>query len=186
MRAENKKDTRTEAVAVFDDSARLQDAIDELMSSGFDRADISLLADKRVVEEKLGHDYLNVTELEDDSSAPRSAYVSEESIGAAEGALIGLPMYVAVGAAAGPVIASGGSLVAVIAAAAVAGGFGAAIGSVLAKLVGDHHAKYLREQIEKGGFLLWVRTRDAKHEQRAVEILSKHSAHDVHTHKLST
>jgi hypothetical protein len=185
MAAESSNESRTEAVAVFDDADNLQDAIDELMSSGFDRADISLLADKRVVEEKLGHDYLNVTELEDDASAPRSAYVSNESIGAAEGALIGLPMYVAVGAAAGPVIASGGSLVAVIAAAAVAGGFGAAIGSVLAKLVGDHHATYLREQIEKGGFLLWVRTWDTEHEKRAVDILSKHSADDVHTHKLN-
>ncbi len=44
-----------EAVAVFDDAEALQAAIDELESSGFDRAEISLLAGAKSVEEKLGH-----------------------------------------------------------------------------------------------------------------------------------
>ena len=37
---------------------------------------------------------------------------------------------------------------------------------------------------ERGGLLLWVRTRDAAHEDRAKKILSKHTAHDVHVHGL--
>ena len=36
------------------------------------------------------------------------------------------------------------------------------------------------EQIERGGVLLWVRLRDAEAEQRALDILRRHSAHDVH------
>ena len=35
-----------------------------------------------------------------------------------------------------------------------------------------------------GGLLLWVRTRDADCEQRALEILRHHSARDVHLHQI--
>jgi hypothetical protein len=177
--------TRTEAVGVFDDAATLQAAIDELLSSGFDRAEVSLLASEATVREKLGHAFEKVAELEDDQSVPRSAYVSTESRGDAEGGLIGGLVYVGAVAAAGAVVASGGTLAATIAAAAALGGAGGLIGSVLAKLIGDHHARYIQEQLDRGGLLLWVRTRDRAHERRAKDILSKHSAHDVHVHALA-
>jgi len=173
-----------EAVGVFDRAEDLQDAIDELLSSGFDRAELSMLASEHVIEEKLGHKYEKVAALEDDPSIPRSAYVSTESIGDAEGGLVGGLMYVGAVAAAGAVVASGGTLAAAIAGAALAGGTGGLIGSILAKWVGDHHAHYLQQQMEHGGLLLWVRTRDAQHEKRATGILAKHSGHDVHIHAL--
>ena len=177
--------TSTEAVGVFKDAASLEAAIDELLSSGFDRAELSLLAGEDVVQQKLGHRYDKVTELEDDPSAPRVAYVPNESIGGLEGGLIGGLMYVGAVAAVGAVVASGGALATVIAAAGVAGGAGGAIGVALAKLLEKHHADHLQTQIDHGGLLLWVRTRDATHEDRAQEILRRHSAADVHVHKLA-
>jgi hypothetical protein len=171
-----------EAVGVFKTADTLQDAIDDLMSSGFDRAELSLLAGEHTVEEKLGHKYRKVTELEDDAAVPRCCYVSTESIGDAEGGLIGGFLYVGAVAAAGAIVASGGTLAAAITGTALAGGVGTLIGSVLAKLVGDHHAHHLQEQLDHGGLLLWVRTRDAEHEKRAVDILRKHSGRDVHVH----
>jgi hypothetical protein len=176
--------TSSEAVAVFEDAQRLQAAIDELQSSGFDRAELSLLASERAVQEKLSHAYKKVEELEDDASVPRAAYVSVESVGDAEGGLIGGLMYVGAAVATGVVVASGGTLAAAIAAAVAAGGAGTLIGSVLAKLVGDQHAHRIQEQLDHGGLLLWVRTRDKEHEKKATEILSKFSAHDVHIHSL--
>lgn len=184
MTQSGSQETRTEAVGVFDDAATLQNAIDELLSSGFDRAEISLLSSEQAVEEKLGHAYEKVKELEDDLSVPRTAYISTESRGDAEGGLVGGLVYVGAVAAAGAVVGTGGTLAAAIAAAAMTGGAGAMIGSVLAKLVGDHHAHYLQDQLDHGGLLLWVRTRDQEHERRAAEILSKFSAHDVHTHTI--
>ena len=178
------QETRTEAVGVFDGAASLQAAIDELLNSGFDRAEISLLASEQAVMDKLGHAYRKAEDLEDDPSVPRAAWVSTEAIGDAEGGLIGGLVYVGALAAAGAVVASGGTLAGAIAGAAMAGGAGGLIGSVLAKLVGDHHANYLQEQLDHGGLLLWVRTRDGEHETRATGILSKHSAHDVHVHGL--
>jgi hypothetical protein len=182
VNANRKSESVKEAVGVFKTAETLQDAIDELMSSGFDRAEISLLAAEKVVEEKLGHKYQKAAELEDDTKVPRTCYVSTESIGDAEGGLIGGLMYVGAMAALGAIVASGGTLAVAIAGAAVAGGAGGLIGSALAKLVGDHHARHLQEQLDHGGLLLWVRTWDAEDEKRAVDVLKKHSGNDVHVH----
>jgi hypothetical protein len=180
------KDVRAvrEAVGVFGRPEELQDAIDELLSSGFDRAELSLLASEHAVEEKLGHRYQKVSSLADDPTIPRAAYVSSEAIGGAEGGLIGGLMYVGAAAAAGAIVASGGTLATAIAATALAGGAGGLIGSILAKWVGNHHARYLQDQMNHGGLLLWVRTWTAEDEKRAVGILRKHSASGAHVHAL--
>jgi hypothetical protein len=112
--------TIREAVSVFHDPDALQDAIDEVLSSGFDRAELSLLAGEHAVEEKLGHRYRKVAELEDDPRVPRTAYVSIESIGDAEGGLIGGLMYVGAVVAGSAVVASGGTLAGAFLAAAMA------------------------------------------------------------------
>ena len=173
-----------EAVGVFKTAAALQEAIDDLLLSGFDRAELSLLAAEHTVDEKLGHKYRRVTELEDEAAVPRSCFVSTESIGDAEGGLIGGLLYVGATAAAGAVVASGGTLAVLLASMALAGGAGGLIGSILAKVVGDTHAHHLQEELNHGGLLLWVRTWDDHDEKRAVEILRKHSGQDVHVHAL--
>ena len=173
-----------EAVGVFESVESLEAAIDDLEESGFDRACLSLLASESAVEEKLGRSYMRVESLEDNPDVPRAAFVSEESVGAAEGGLVGGFLYVAGVAAFGGVVASGGALAAAIAALAVAAPAGALLGATLAGIVGAHHADYLYKQLEKGGLLLWVRTFTPADETEAVEILSKHSAHDVHVHDL--
>jgi hypothetical protein len=177
--------TLREAVGVFHDPASLQAAIDELLSSGFDRAELSLLAAEHTIEAKLAHRYRKVVELEDDPRVPRTAYVSLESIGDAEGGLIGGLVYIGAVIAGGAVVASGGTLAGAFLAAAMAGGAGGLFGSGLARLIDYYHADYLQRQLEKGGLLLWVRTRDTAHEQRARDILERHSGEDVHVHELS-
>jgi uncharacterized protein (DUF2249 family) len=72
-----------------------------------------------------------------------------------------------------------------IAGAALAGGAGGLFGAILAKIVGDHHAHHLQEQLDHGGLLLWVQTKDGAHEKRAVDILKKHSGRDAHVHAIS-
>lgn len=176
--------TIREAVAVFPDATALEDAIEELRSSGFDRPEVSLLAAQGTVDEKLDHIYERVSELENDPSVPRTAYISTESRGDAEGGLVGGLMYVGAVTAAGAAVASGGTLAAAAAAAAVAGGAGATIGSALALWVERHHADYLQDQLDHGGLLLWVRTRDPSREERAVDILKRHTGKDVHVHDM--
>ncbi|MGJ0502146.1 MAG: hypothetical protein ACR65X_00090 [Methylocystis sp.] len=182
MTTDKEQNQVREVVGVFKNADTLQEAIDELMSSGFDRAEISLLASEEAVDEKLGHKYKKVTELEDESAAPRTHYVSVESIGDAQGGVIGGLVYVGAGAAISAIFASGGALATVIAGALLAGGSAGVLGAALARLIGEHHAKHLEEQLRHGGLLLWVRTWDAERERLAREILARHSGRDVHAH----
>ena len=176
--------TIREVVGVFHDAASYEAAVDDLLGHGFDRADLSILAGEDVIAEKLGARYRKVRPLEDDPRVPRTAFVSTELIGDAEGGLIGGLMYVGAVAAGGAVVASGGTLAGAFLAAAMAGGAGAAAGSALARLVEWHHADHLQAQLDRGGILLWVHARDAAHEARARDILTRASAGDVHVHEL--
>ena len=58
--ADDNQDIVREAVAVFDDAESMESAVDEILSAGFDRAEVSLLSSEAAVEEKLGHAYERV------------------------------------------------------------------------------------------------------------------------------
>lgn len=178
--------TVREAVAAFHNFDQLQAAVDELLDYGFDRSEISVLASEKAVTEKLGHVYQRVSELEDDPNAPRTAFVSRDDVTEAKAFTISSLGYVGAVAAIGVIVASGGTLAAVIGGALLAGGAGAGLGSILARAIGRENAKNIETQIERGGVLLWVRTRDAAHEQRALEVLKKHGGADVHIHAITT
>lgn len=173
-----------EAVGLFQSEKDLQAAIDDLLTHGFDRSELSLLAPVTAVEEKLGNSFRSVAQLEDNPAVPTTAYVPTETIGDAQGAIIGSLMYVGAFIGLVPIIASGGSLAAAAIAAATVGGSGGAIGALLAKAVGQHHADYITDQLELGGLLLWVRTWNEGDEKRAAQILAAHSGADVHVHNI--
>jgi hypothetical protein len=169
-----------EAVAAFHSADDLQNAIDELLRSGFHRSALSLLATEAEVVAKLGHVYRKTTDLADDPAVPRTAYVSPEAVGDGQGAIIATLMYVAAGVLMGPVAAARGSFAALAAAAAIGGGAAGLLGTWLAKLIGDRHAMRIQGHLDRGGLLLWVRTWSRDQESRAVEILEQHSGRDVH------
>jgi hypothetical protein len=175
------KGTVSEAVAVFHDVSALDAAVDDLRKAGFKRGDISLLAGEDAVEKKLGHRYQRVEELEDDPDAPRVAYKTRASVGESEDLIIGSMTYLPAVVAAGTVVATAGVVAAAVTGTAIAG---ALIGTVLAHWLDRQQAEWLQEQLDHGGLLLWVRTPDAEAEQKAMTILRRHSAHDVHIHRL--
>ncbi|HVT30542.1 MAG TPA: hypothetical protein VHE81_21210 [Lacipirellulaceae bacterium] len=176
-------DSLREAVGVFANANDLQATIDELLSSGFHRADLSLLAGEDAMNERLGG-FVDARALEDDPAIPRSVYVSPEAIGDAQGGIVGALAYAGATVAAGAVVLSGGTIPVALVTATLAGGAGSVAGAVLGKWLGEHHAYYLQTQIDHGGLLLWVRTRDVEAEERALHILRKHSARDAHVHTL--
>lgn len=170
-----------EAVAVFHEWPALESAVDELRDAGFARDDISLLAGADTVTRKLGHTYARVEELEDEPAAPRTAFVSSETIGRREDMVISSLTTLPTLLAAGVVVASAGAVAAALAGTALAG---AMIGTALARWMDKRHAAWLEEQLERGGILLWVRTPDEAAERRAITVLTRHSAHDVHIHEI--
>ena len=173
-----------EAVAVFQDERSLQAAADELMISNFDRSYLSILAGRRTIERKTGHMYGRVTEVEDDSETPRIAYIGSNSRSEAKGIAFGGLAYVGAVAAVGVIVASGGTVATAIAGAVAVGGAGGLIGTTLALMIDRHHEQYLHDHLDRGGIVLWVKTDDAEHERRALEILERHAAEDVHIHEL--
>jgi len=181
MSAERREAVVTEAVAVFEGVRDLDAAVEELRQAGFKRSDISLLATEDAVARKLGHRYERVEELEDDPEAPRTAYKTRASVGDSEAVIVGSLTYLPAVVAAGTVVASAGVVAAAVTGTAIAG---ALIGTVLARWLDQHQAEHLQEQLDRGGLLLWVRTPDEDAQRRALEILRRHSAHDVHIHQL--
>ena len=173
-----------EVVGVFHDRDLFQEAVDELLNSGFDRAELSILAGKKAVERTLGSMYEKVADLEDNPDVPRIAYVEKESLVEAKTGVVGGLAYVGALTAVGAVVASGGTVGWAIAGALLAGGGGGAVGAWISKYLGRGRAESVEAQLAKGGVLLWVRVRDGEHEQRALEILAQHSGDDVHVHDL--
>jgi hypothetical protein len=184
MAGTRRDSSNTEAVAIFRDVETFQAAIDDLLLASFDHGDINVLANEDTITSKLGRKYKSTVEFEDDPEAPRIGFVPEETIGDAEGALVGAGVYFPAIAGSLAVAASGGTMLGAFAAAAIAGGAGGLIGAALARRIGKEHAKHLDQHLEHGGLLLWVRTRDAEREKTALSILRRHSADDVHLHSL--
>jgi len=149
------------------------------MAAGFDKSDVSLLASEAAVEEKLGHRYERVQELEDSPDAPRVRYRTLAEFADTERTVISSLTFLPAVIAAGTVVASAGVVAAAIAGTAIGG---AVLSTILARWIDKSHADHLQEQMEHGGLLLWVNTATPEKQKSAVEILTRHSATDVHVH----
>ncbi|HET6157871.1 MAG TPA: hypothetical protein VFE34_05970 [Dongiaceae bacterium] len=175
-----------EAVGLFHDENKLQDACDELLINGFNHADLSLLAADRTIETRLGSKFERVADLEDNPGVAFQAFVDSDSRTEGKGVLVGGLFYIGAMAAAGAVVASGGAIAALVLGVAAGGGAGGLIGVMLARFLEKHHAHALQEHLDKGGLLLWVHTPDEAHERTALEILRRCGAEDAHVHSLPT
>lgn len=184
MNRDHNTDSIREVVGIFFDSEKLGEAITELKSSGFNNEELGLLADELTVKEKLGHVYANINKDEADPHAPNTAFVAKDAIGDVPHALFGTLYIVAAAVAGGAVVASagilGGALAVAVATTAVFGG----VGAVLAGILNKSDAEYLEEQIDEGHLLLFVRAENRQKEQKAVEIMSNHSAFDARVHEV--
>lgn len=115
-----------EAVGIFFDSKHLHEAVEELESSGFNRASLGLLAGELTVKQKLGDFYTEINESADRPDGPRTAFVADKSMGDTVHAFIGTLFFVGTSVASGAIVASaavlgGGLLAAAAGAVALAG-----------------------------------------------------------------
>ncbi len=170
-----------EVVAVMETVPALEMAVRDLRMVGFEQEAISLLASQDAVQAGLGHRYERVEEMEDEPRAPRTNFVSIESVNKREdwvtGSLTTLPALLA----ASTVVASTGAVAAAIAGSAAVG---AALATVFTRWMDKGHADWLQEQLDKGGILLWVRVASPDEEARAIDTLRQHAAHDIRAHDI--
>lgn len=175
-----------EAVAVFSDPDKLGAAVSDLQGHGFDRSEISVMAKDDPLAGHTAEAYADIRQAAEDPGAERQAVVGQTDL--QQGRILGtsLASVIAAFAAAGITVATGGAAVAAIAAAIAAGGGAGAVGALVGKAADQGQAAYLNDQLQKGGVLLWVRTRSPAAERRATEILRRHGASNVHVHDMPT
>jgi len=175
----------SEAIGVFHSVECLESAVEDLQDAGFNRSELSLLAHDEVVEKKFGHVYKKAEDAADDPEAPRTAWVSRDSVEVGEAALVGAPLFVAALVAGGAVVATGGALLPAAGAALAAGGLAGTFGGLVAGEIGQEHATHYEQQLARGGILLWVHLRSPKDEQKAITILKKNQADHGRVHEIA-
>jgi hypothetical protein len=174
-----------EVVAVFDSREALENAIEDLQSTGFDRTQLSLLASRDTVEEQLQHPLTDVQDVADDPATPRSEPLERPDVGNVMGVAVGPPAAFAALATAGVIALAGGPLAGIAVGALAAGGGVGALGALLAKSFNDQVVADFQDQIERGGILLWVSLREPEQEAGAREILARHASGEVRTHEVA-
>src|SRR4051794_25105271 len=172
-------------VGLFDTAAEAQSVVQELINSGFQRNDISLVANDAKGE------YANYREASREVGATGSSTAEGAGAGAVGGGVLGgvFGLLVGVGALAipgiGPVLAAGPLAAALGAAGAstlVGAGIGAAAGGIIGALVGagipEEDAGFYAEGVRRGGTLVLVKSSDDM-AQRAYDAMRRYGAVDV-------
>lgn len=174
-----------EVVAVFQDAAKFEAAVDALETAGFVQTNISIMADSKAVADKLGHRFEPIDDMEDDPRVPRRTFVGRADRAVEESAAIGLPLYIGAMVGSAAVVASGGAVAMALLAAAAGGAIGGGLGGILARGIGKSEADRLEDNIRDGGILLWVAVSDADAQNVATDVLGKHGGTDVHVHEIA-
>lgn len=152
-----------EAMGVFQDEPSLEAAVDDLLMSGFDRSEISVLVGRRRVWPE----------------APSTAYVGNDARTQAKAAIVAGFGYFGAMAAVYLVISSGGTVTAAVVVAIIAGTVGGSTGGAVSLLLDRRHAECVHQQLVCGGLRLWVHTADRDSETRACQILTCQAARNV-------
>lgn len=170
-----------EVVGIFKTAPELENAAFELMSSGFDRSRLSLLAPEQTLRDQFGDRLARVDQL-DDTGVHRIPYLNRESLGTGQGALIGGLLYVGAGMASGAVLMSGGALLPAFVWGAIAGVGGGALGGFLGRYLSNEVSTRIEREIDGGGLILWARILSDADEEFAVNTMRQNGASDVHAH----
>lgn len=174
--------TIREAVGVFKDQKDLDSAVAEL-ETRFSRQDISVLAGERAVERAFGRKTVKPSAVEDNPDAPRTVPILPEERTIGKAVLVGGPAYV--GGCLAAIVANSASNAALLASIAAGSLAGAAFGAAAVVLISSRLRKTVREQIRKGGLVVWVRTPNKMSEKQACGILEKYGGRHIHIHDIS-
>lgn len=172
-----------EAVAVFDSEDAFLGAVDDLQEHGFDRSELSVLADGRYIGSGVSRLFAGAKALTDIDSLPRAAVTSPDALTEAEAAAVGLPVYIGTLGGFLAAAATGGALAATIPVALAGGLAGGGLGALGARIISDRHRSSIERQLDAGGIVLWVRTRTPHLEDRAVELLEAAGGTNAHVHE---
>lgn len=168
-------------LALYDSVEQAHRAVDDLVSSGFNRSDIGLAVSDPNKRYAGDGEYADVVYEDEDVSGSEGAGFGA-TVGGLTGLVAGLVAITIPGV--GPIIAAGPL------AAVMGGAAGAAIGAVTGAVTGgitaslihvgvpEHEAEYYTEAVRRGNALVTVTANDADL-VRASEILRRHNSIDI-------
>lgn len=169
-----------ELVGLFHSPDDLEKAIGTLASSGWNRAELSILAQQKLLVPE--HMDEGSAALADDPDVERRGPVSDTDVRQGRTLLAGSLGVAAAFLASGATIMTGGGALAAIVGAAAAGGGAGGLVEVIGQRVRSERDHFLHEQMEKGGILLWAKLDSPEEEERAREIFAGCGATDIHLH----
>jgi len=151
-----------EVIGLFADRDSFEAAIAALMESGFERADLSVLASHESI---------------DAAGAPGKPWRDVMT------ALVGEVKYEVPLVASGGVFLAGGTVAAVISGIIGAAVSGIALKEVLEEVTARPHTEEFARSLEAGSVILWVRAEDKDHEAAAARILETHGGYNIHVNE---
>ena len=148
-----------EIVGLFADQGPFEAAINALLGSGFEHADLSVLA---------SHDSLEAASI----SQPRW----QERLTA----LVGELRYEGPLVASGAILLAGGTTAALLAGVIAATVGGLALKELLGEATATPHTDHFARSLAAGSLILWVRADAPEREEAARSILAAHGASNIH------
>ncbi|HYA81127.1 MAG TPA: hypothetical protein VED87_09380, partial [Methylocystis sp.] len=170
-------------VGVFDTLDTVQSAIDDLLSDGFDRSEISLLGEDDAVRARNASG--RVIDLEDDDRAPRLPYIDPESLNEGKASIIAVLFYVGAFVGAGVLTAASGVFANPIVGGALGGGLAGLVGVVISRYIHRRQRGWLEAQLKRGGLVLWARVWNPEREREAITVMERNGGHHVHVHNVT-
>ena len=171
-----------EVVGVFDSLDTVQSAIDDLLTDGFDRSEISLLGEDEMVRARNSSE--SVVDLEDDDRTPRLPYIDPESLNEGKASIIGVLFYVGAFVGAGILSAASGIFSNPIVGGALGGGLAGLVGVVISRYIIRRQRGWLEAQLKRGGLVLWARVWSAEREREAITVMERNGGRHVHVHNV--
>lgn len=172
-----------EAVGLFDDEDQMQEAIRELEATAFPRDAISIRGYAPTANENNPDaPAIDPDALEDDPEALREAPVRNEELTIGGAVAIACTAYI--GAVAGVGIVGTASMAITYTAILIGGLAGAFIAAIVVNRMRELRNNHIRQQINHGGMVMWVRTPDKEREELACNILTRHGATHVRVHDM--
>jgi hypothetical protein len=173
-----------EVAGVFHSRQAVEDAVEDLLLNGFDRADIDQLASMDEVRKRF-NTFVASEEVADLTRAPRRPAFTWDDIAVVLVVTASLTGVAAATAVAFGVLSSGGSE----SAAAIIGtlfglGAGGAAALVMKRVFRREDLRGLEPLQLHRGIVLWVRVRSAEREAMAQEILQRSGGRGVRVHEI--
>jgi hypothetical protein len=174
-----------EVTGVFHARERLNEAVEDLLLAGFDRADIDVMASLDAVRQRLGPIVVASEELADVPNVPRRPFIAPEDVTLISSMTAAIFAFVGGAAAALIVVMSRGSVassaLAALLGAAVAGG---AAMWLLARIFRRPEEEALDKTMQARGIALWVRVHSNENEDNALRVLRRHGARALRVHEI--